>query len=225
LARIVWGRDPFQAGLHAPDLPGVLGDSAVAREFTTTSNVVDHHLGPFFRVLLGWMGREGKLKPLQKEGILLCYVSVKNLITDWGIVKSQFIYRAFNKSRYTLQKRKKTRPPEWCSGLRHCIAMLEASLQTQVQSRAVSQLAVIRSPKGRRTTGPALSGLREGLAGEAILGSSRSSDSLWRAGHLQAVLGSSVEQRFLRHIGAAGFGVKRAGVKKHGLAGRVSEDA
>jgi hypothetical protein len=40
----------------------------------------------------------------------------------------------------------------------------------------------------------------------AFLGSSRSSDSLWR-------------------IGAARFQVKWAGVKKHGLAGHIWEDA
>ena len=31
--------------------------------------------------------------------------------------------------------------PEWRSGLRHCLAELEASLQTRVRSRAVSQPA------------------------------------------------------------------------------------
>ncbi|KAK6303930.1 hypothetical protein J4Q44_G00263840 [Coregonus suidteri] len=81
-------------------------------------------------------------------------------------------------------------PPEWCSGLRHCIAVLEASLQTRVRSRAVSpQPAVIGSPIGRPTIGPAPSGLGEGLARGVLLGSSRSSDSLWRAGRLQADLG------------------------------------
>ena len=33
--------------------------------------------------------------------------------------------------------------PEWRSSLRHCISMLEASLQTLVRSRAVSQPAMI----------------------------------------------------------------------------------
>ena len=49
--------------------------------------------------------------------------------------------------------------PEWLSGLRHCISVLEASLQTLVRFQAVSQLAVIGSPIGRRTIGPASSGL------------------------------------------------------------------
>ena len=44
-------------------------------------------------------------------------------------------------------------------------------------------------PIVRRTIGPALSGLGEGLAGAALLGSLRSCHSLWRAGLLQADLG------------------------------------
>ena len=36
---------------------------------------------------------------------------------------------------------------------------------------------------------------------------------------------SSVERCFLRHISAAGFRAKRAGVKTRGLAGHVSGDA
>jgi hypothetical protein len=46
----------------------------------------------------------------------------------------------------------------------------------------------------------------------ALLGSLRSSGSLWRAGHLQADL-SCHGNVFLRHIGAAGFEVKRVGVR------------
>jgi hypothetical protein len=55
--------------------------------------------------------------------------------------------------------------PEWRNGLRHCISVLEESLQTLVRSQALSQPAVIGSPIGRRTIGPASSGLGEGLAG------------------------------------------------------------
>jgi hypothetical protein len=48
--------------------------------------------------------------------------------------------------------------PEWRSGgLRHCISVLEASLQTLVRSQAVSQPAVIGRPIGWRTIGPASS--------------------------------------------------------------------
>ena len=55
--------------------------------------------------------------------------------------------------------------PNWVArGLRHCIAVLEASLHTRGQSRAVSQPSVIGSPIGQHTIGPALSGLGEGLA-------------------------------------------------------------
>lgn len=60
LARIIRSSDLLQAGLHAPDLPGILGNGAIAGEFTTASNVMDHLLGPLFRVLLThreWGGR------------------------------------------------------------------------------------------------------------------------------------------------------------------------
>ena len=55
--------------------------------------------------------------------------------------------------------------PKWCSGLRHCISVLDASLQTLVRSWAASQSAMIQSPIGQRTIGTVLSGLGEGLAG------------------------------------------------------------
>ena len=45
-------------------------------------------------------------------------------------------------------------PPEWRSGLRHCVAMLEASLQTQVRSQGVTG-----SPIRRHAIGQALSRL------------------------------------------------------------------
>ena len=49
--------------------------------------------------------------------------------------------------------------PEWRCGLRHCISVLEESLQTLARFQAVSQLAVIENPIGRHTIGPASSGL------------------------------------------------------------------
>ena len=48
--------------------------------------------------------------------------------------------------------------PEWCSDLRHCISVQEASLQSLVQIQAVSHPAVIGSPIEWCTIGPALSG-------------------------------------------------------------------
>jgi hypothetical protein len=45
------------------------------------------------------------------------------------------------------------------SGLRHCISVLKASLQAPVRFQAVSQPAVIGSPIGQHTIGPALSRL------------------------------------------------------------------
>jgi hypothetical protein len=59
----------------------------------------------------------------------------------------------------------------------------------------------------RRTIGPALSGLGEGLAGRDV--PSRSSDSCGGPGAMHADTVSSV-QCFLQHIGVAGFWVKRA---------------
>lgn len=53
LAGIVRGGDLLQTGLHAPDLPGILRNSAVTGEFTAAGNVMDHLLCPLFRVLLG----------------------------------------------------------------------------------------------------------------------------------------------------------------------------
>ncbi|XP_070295983.1 AT-rich interactive domain-containing protein 4B-like [Salvelinus sp. IW2-2015] len=50
--------------------------------------------------------------------------------------------------------------PEWRSGLRHCISVLEASLQTLVRFQAVSQLPVIGSPIGHQ-----LAQRHPGLAG------------------------------------------------------------
>ena len=51
------------------------------------------------------------------------------------------------------------RAPEWHSGIRHCTSELEASLQTLGRLQDVSQPAVIGRPTGRRTIGPAVSGL------------------------------------------------------------------
>ena len=90
--------------------------------------------------------------------------------------------------------------------MEHCIPVLEALLQTRVHSRAVPQLAVAGSPIGGRTNGPASSRLGEGLAGGALLGPSRASDSLWRAGGLQADFGRQLNGvSSLSLIGAAGF--------------------
>lgn len=52
-AGVVGGTDPLHAGLHAPDLPGVLGNGAVAGELPTASDVVDHLPGPLRGVLPG----------------------------------------------------------------------------------------------------------------------------------------------------------------------------
>ena len=68
-------------------------------------------------------------------------------------------------------------PSKWDSSLRPCIAVLEVSLQTWVQSQAVSQLAVNGKPMRRCSIDPASFGLGEGLAGRDILVASHSSDT------------------------------------------------
>lgn len=42
----------LHGGLHAPDLPSVLGNGAIAGELARSGDVVDHLLGPFFWVLM-----------------------------------------------------------------------------------------------------------------------------------------------------------------------------
>ena len=74
-----------------------------------------------------------------------------------------------------------------CGGLLSYAAVYgTASLQTQVRSQAVSQLAVTGRPMRQHTIVPGASELGEVLAGRDIIVPSYSSDSLWRAGRLQA---------------------------------------
>lgn len=58
-ARVVGGTDLLQTGLHAPDLPGVLRDGAVAGELPRASDVVDHLPGPLPGVLPEKVHRQG----------------------------------------------------------------------------------------------------------------------------------------------------------------------
>jgi hypothetical protein len=109
------------------------------------------------------------------------------------------------------------RPPEWRSGLRHCITVLEASLQPLVRFQTVSQLAVTRRHMRRCTIGPTSSRLGEGLASCDFLVPLRSSDSLWRAGRLQADLVRQLNSVSLVRLSS---GLSEQGVKKQcGLAG------
>ena len=89
--------------------------------------------------------------------------------------------------------------------------MLEVSLQTRVHFQAVSQLAGIGSPIGRRPIGPALSWFGESLAGGLYLAHRT------LATHYGGLGACRLTSVFLRHIGAVGFRVK-----KHGLAVPVS---
>ena len=85
-------------------------------------------------------------------------------------------------------------PPEWRSGLRHCSAV---SLQSRVQSWAISLLDATGRPMMRHTIGPVLSGLGEGLAGRDVLVPLRSSDSLWRARHMHVDFSHQLLRCFL----------------------------
>jgi hypothetical protein len=51
------------------------------------------------------------------------------------------------------------RPPEWSSGLRHCIAVLAVPLEILFRVQALSQPAATGRPMGRRIIGPASSGM------------------------------------------------------------------
>lgn len=64
---IVWGGDLLQAGLHAPDLLGILGNGAIAGEFAASGNVADHLLGPLFRILLNRTRREIRTMRIEQE--------------------------------------------------------------------------------------------------------------------------------------------------------------
>lgn len=52
LVFVIGGGEFLHVGLHPPDLPGVLGNGAIAGELARSSNVVDHLLGPFLGVLM-----------------------------------------------------------------------------------------------------------------------------------------------------------------------------
>lgn len=60
---VVGSWELLQCGLHAPDLAGVLGNGAVTGELATSSNIVDHLLGPFLRVLV-WEGKQASHDPV-----------------------------------------------------------------------------------------------------------------------------------------------------------------
>lgn len=51
LPRLARRRDLQVGGLYAPDLGGVLCDGSVTGELPSGSDVLDHHLCPFLRIL------------------------------------------------------------------------------------------------------------------------------------------------------------------------------
>ena len=97
------------------------------------------------------------------------------------------------------------KPPKWRRGLRHCIAVLEASLQTRVQSRAVSQPSIVRGGFGRLGYKCPITLLQILVAGRA--------HARW--------LRSPVVRCFLWHFGAAGFRFKWAVCQEAVLLGKV----
>ena len=103
--------------------------------------------------------------------------------------------------------------------------MLEVFLQTQVWSQAVSQPAVIGRPMRRHTIGPLSSGLGEGLAVRGFLVPSRSSDSLWQAGCLQADFSRQLYAVSSDTLVRLASGLSEQCVKKQCWQGRASEDA
>ena len=88
-------------------------------------------------------------------------------------------------------------------------SQLESSLQTRVRFQAVLQPAATGRHMRQCTIGPASPGLGEGLVGRDDLVPLCSSDSCGGPGAC-TLTRSPVVQCFLRHIGAAGFQVKRA---------------
>ena len=66
-----------------------------------------------------------------------------NVTMDAALVENQNIH-----SLYSTNSNSNRLSPVWSSGLRHCISVQEASLQSLVQFQAVSHPAVIGSPIG-----------------------------------------------------------------------------
>jgi hypothetical protein len=98
------------------------------------------------------------------------------------------------------------RPPGWRSGLRQCIAVLAVPPETLSSSPGSVTAGRDREVHGAMHNWPSVVWVREGLAGRNILVSSRTSDSCGGPGAAHA---DQVARRFLRHIGAAGFCVKK----------------
>ena len=93
-------------------------------------------------------------------------------------------------------------PPEWCSGLRLLEILSSSSGSVAAGRDRETHGAAYNWPSVGRVSGG-------GLAGTDVLVPSRTSDSC--GGRAQCTLTQSPgAQCFLRHIGAAGFRVKRA---------------
>ena len=110
----------------------------------------------------------------------------------------------------TAQKMYFIGPPGWCSGLRHCIAVLDVPPVTLGSSPGSVAAARYREAHGAsRTIGLALSGLGRVLPAGISLSHRALATPV--AGRAQCTLTRSLGVRcFLRHIGAAGFRVKQA---------------
>ena len=109
-------------------------------------------------------------------------------------------------------------PPEWRSGLRHCIAVLEALEPGSLISRAGQHPATTRRPIRWCTICPAWLG--EGFAGRDVLVPSRSSDSCGGLGAC-TLAWVPVVQCFLWHIGVPGFHAQQTVCQEAVRLGRV----
>ena len=77
-------------------------------------------------------------------------------------------------------------PPEWLSGLMHCIAVLAVPLEILGLSPGSVTAGHARETMGWHTISPASSGLGEGLAGRDVLVPLRTSDSYGGPGAVYA---------------------------------------
>ena len=117
------------------------------------------------------------------------------------------------------QKRNVKGPPNWRSGLRHCIAVLEASLQLRVRSRALLKQAATGRPMGWRNI------IRvRGVFGQ--LGCPCPIMLLWRPGACTLTSGRQLYGVSSDTLVRLASGLSEQCVKKQcGLAGRISKDA
>lgn len=92
LARVIWGGNLLQTGLHSPDLSCVLGDGAVTGEFSTAGDVMDHLLGPLLRVLVN--RGEGDI---ENNTYSVFYSVILDRIKHLKILKKNINFKSFHR--------------------------------------------------------------------------------------------------------------------------------